>query len=155
MRLLPTSFPAEREGELRLEEFFGDRIPPYAILSHTWAEAQQEIQFGDVQHGSYQHKSGVAKVCGALKQARDDGHKYVWIDSICIDKSSSSELSEAINSMFRWYRNSEMCYVYLSDVSTPVTAIEELHAGSEFCLSRCMMISLWTGGLRFDLLEVI
>ncbi|OIW27820.1 hypothetical protein CONLIGDRAFT_551906, partial [Coniochaeta ligniaria NRRL 30616] len=45
-----------------------------------------------------------------------DGLAYVWIDTICIDKSSSAELSEAINSMFKWYRNAAICYAYLSDV---------------------------------------
>ena len=46
---------------------------------------------------------------------------YVWIDTCCIDKSSSAELSEAINSMYQWYRNAECCYVYLSDMfKTPL-----------------------------------
>lgn len=51
----------------------------------------------------------------ALGQACSDGLKYIWIDSCCIDKTSSSELAESINSMFRWYEESEVCYVYLSD----------------------------------------
>jgi hypothetical protein len=41
---------------------------------------------------------------------------YIWIDTCCIDKSSSAELSEAINSMYRWYEESEVCYAYLEDV---------------------------------------
>lgn len=39
----------------------------------------------------------------------------VGIDSCCIDKSSSAELTEAINSMFKWYREAGLCIVYLSD----------------------------------------
>jgi hypothetical protein len=43
--------------------------------------------------------------------------KLIIACSCCIDKTSSAELSEAINSMFRWYKNAAVCYVYLSDVS--------------------------------------
>jgi hypothetical protein len=45
--------------------------------------------------------------------------QYFWVDTCCINKSNNTELSEAINSMFRWYRNADKCYVYLSDVSSP------------------------------------
>ncbi len=45
-----------------------------------------------------------------------DGVRYIWIDTCCIDKSSSAELSEAINSMYRWYEESVVCYAYLEDV---------------------------------------
>ena len=55
------------------------------------------------------------RFCG--EQARRDGLQYFWIDTCCIDKSSSTELQEAINSMFRWYRDAAKCYVYLADVS--------------------------------------
>src|SRR5947208_2198740 len=50
-------------------------------------------------------------------QARKDGIRYVWVDACCIGKTSSTELSEARNSMFQYYQNSKVCYVYLSDVS--------------------------------------
>ncbi|EIW53268.1 uncharacterized protein TRAVEDRAFT_85588, partial [Trametes versicolor FP-101664 SS1] len=56
------------------------------------------------------------KINGICKVARDAGFRLVWIDSCCIDKTRSAELSEAINSMFEWYRLSDACYVYLSDV---------------------------------------
>ena len=50
-------------------------------------------------------------------------HNYrKWIDTCCIDKSSSAELSEAINSMFRWYRNADVCYAFLSDVNADEVA---------------------------------
>lgn len=62
-------------------------------------------------------KPGYGKVRFCGEQAVRDGLQYFWIDTCCIDKSSSTELSEAINSMFRWYQNAERCYVYLSDVS--------------------------------------
>ena len=65
--------------------------------------------------------------------ARRDGYRYIWIDSSCIDKASSSELSEAINSMYNWYRGAQVCYAFLSDVSTS----DDIGAGgSEFRRSR-------------------
>ncbi|KAH6714351.1 hypothetical protein BKA61DRAFT_632289 [Leptodontidium sp. MPI-SDFR-AT-0119] len=43
------------------------------------------------------------KIEGVCGIAVSDGFEYIWIDTCCIDKTSSAELSEAINSMFRWY----------------------------------------------------
>jgi hypothetical protein len=40
----------------------------------------------------------------------------VWIDTCCIDKRSSAELSEAIDSMYRWYEAVKECYAYLCNV---------------------------------------
>ncbi|PIL28702.1 hypothetical protein GSI_08746 [Ganoderma sinense ZZ0214-1] len=56
------------------------------------------------------------KIREACAVARTNGYRYVWIDSCCIDKSSSSELSEAINSMYEWYARADVCYAYLADV---------------------------------------
>ena len=56
------------------------------------------------------------KVRKACEIARHDGFQYIWVDSSCIDKTSSSELSEAINSMFNWYRDAQVCYAFLADV---------------------------------------
>lgn len=64
---------------------------------------------------------GWSKIKGCCEQAANDGWRYVWVDSCCIDKTSSSELSEAINSMYQWYEKSQMCYVYLSDVTAVPT----------------------------------
>ncbi|RYP22098.1 hypothetical protein DL765_001857 [Monosporascus sp. GIB2] len=99
----------------RLEEFTGNRIPLYAILSHTWTSG--EITFQDLSDPSHRAKTGYHKIEGLCTKAVLDGYTYVWIDTCCIDKSSSAELSEAINSMYEWYKNSQRCYVYLDDVS--------------------------------------
>ena len=56
-------------------------------------------------------------------QVIQDGLEYVWNDTCCIDKKSSAELSEAINSMFRWYANSVICYAYLSDIEPFETSV--------------------------------
>jgi hypothetical protein len=107
----------ETEG-LELEYFVGDDIPDYAILSHTWGDG--EVTFQDWQHfRKASEKTGFAKIKSACAQARADGLEYIWVDTNCIDKSSSAELSEAINSMFAWYKNSHVCYVYLADVEDP------------------------------------
>jgi len=94
----------------------GDDDQPYAILSHQWDT--QEVLFTDVEKGMSAIREGFSKVVGAIELSRRDGHKFLWIDTCCIDKSSSAELSEAINSMFRWYQEATVCYVYLSDVSS-------------------------------------
>jgi len=98
----------------QLEEFFGDAIPPYAILSHTWG--QEEVLLQDLARKGHQQKQGYAKIEGCCQQAIKDGLSWVWVDTCCIDKTSSAELSEAINSMFHWYKNSQLCYAYLQDV---------------------------------------
>jgi Heterokaryon incompatibility protein (HET) len=110
-------------------------VPPYAILSHTWGEG--EITFQDIStlHAEYDSKSLKArrrsefsKLSFFTASARKDALQYCWMDTCCIDKSSSAELSEAINSMFSWYQNASMCYVYLSDISrkeTPGSQDEE------------------------------
>jgi len=94
-----------------------DTIPPYAILSHTWGADAMEVTFQDLTNGTGKDKDGYKKIRFCQEQARQDGLEYFWIDTCCIDKSNMGELSQAIQSMFRWYRNAARCYVYLSDVS--------------------------------------
>ncbi|OTA95624.1 hypothetical protein M434DRAFT_28748 [Hypoxylon sp. CO27-5] len=110
MRLLNTE-------SLELREFHGTAVPPYATLSHTWVDGE-EISFRDFVDlsPSTKTKSGYRKIRGACKIARQDGIDWIWIDTNCIDKASSAELTEAINSMYNWYRGSRICYAYLADV---------------------------------------
>ncbi|KAK0609562.1 heterokaryon incompatibility protein-domain-containing protein [Bombardia bombarda] len=98
-----------------LEEFYDDEIPKYAILSHTWQE-KGEVSFQQWQSGDYQELPGFTKIDRCCQIAKDMGYDYVWVDTCCIDKSSSAELQEAINSMFKWYEASEVCLVYFADV---------------------------------------
>lgn len=101
---------------LKFEEFYCHPIPErYAILSHTWEE--DEVTFQDWQDFSIaSKKKGFFKIKAACKQAVKNDLGYLWVDTNCIDKSSSAELSEAINSMFAWYRDAFICYAYLADV---------------------------------------
>jgi hypothetical protein len=103
------------DGDFSLTEFVESDIPKYAILSHRW-EAE-EVTFKDLVDVTSKSKASYGKIqfCGA--QARRNGLQYFWVDTCCIDKSNSTELAEAINSMFRWYQDASRCYVYLSDVS--------------------------------------
>ena len=100
----------------KLETVPNDGGPPYAILSHTWGA--EEVTFDDVESGIGEDKAGYPKLVQSCAIAAKAGLKYVWIDSCCIDKKSSSELSESINSMFRWYRNAVVCYAHLEDVAS-------------------------------------
>lgn len=112
MRLLEFN----NHGEVSLTKYLFNDIPPYAILSHTWGEDDEEITFQDLTQGVGKKKAGYGKIRFCGKQAAKDGLRYVWIDTCCIDKSNSTELSEALNSMFRWYSDAAKCYVYLLDV---------------------------------------
>ncbi|KAJ2988428.1 hypothetical protein NUW58_g3983 [Xylaria curta] len=103
---------------VQIEEFITARIPAYAILSHTWGDyeataTQWNSRFTRLKRAK---QAGFAKILSTCKRARRDGLSYVWVDTVCIDKSSSAELSEAINSMFNWYQNAVVCYVFLEDV---------------------------------------
>ncbi|KAI1452742.1 HET-domain-containing protein [Annulohypoxylon moriforme] len=102
---------------LRLHHFIGQERPAYAILSHTWGN--DEILFQDIQNRQdtgWKDIPGYDKLICSCLQAKRDGYQYIWIDTCCIDKTSSAELSEAINSMFQWYKSSAACYVFLEDV---------------------------------------
>lgn len=91
---------------------------PYAILSHTWG--QDEVTFEDMKNLiRARSKAGFAKIEVTCHMAIKNGLQYAWVDTCCIDKSSSAELSEAINSMFRWYRDAAVCFVYLEDFPAP------------------------------------
>ncbi len=108
MRLMDSS-------NLRLRDFPANKIPEYAILSHTWGE--DEVLFADVGRGiDNGEKAGYEKIRSCCKQAAAHDLGYIWIDTCCIDKSSSAELSEAINSMYPWYQKAKICYAYLADV---------------------------------------
>ena len=95
------------------EEFVGRNIPPYAILSHTWGAG--EVTFPLYAKPESRLLKGYEKIEQSCRLAAEGEIGYVWVDTCCIDKSSSAELSEAINSMYRWYASAEVCFVYLSD----------------------------------------
>ena len=112
MRLLSL----DSKGELASDEFFGDDIPSYAILSHTWRNEREEVTFRDLERETWRNKSdqaGYRKIVFCGEQAKKHGIDHFWVDTACIDRSSSAELSEASNSMFRWYHCAAKCFVYV------------------------------------------
>jgi len=104
-------------GGFSLTSFSDKDIPKYAILSHTWGDANTEVTYGDLVDGAADSKEGYQKLQFCGNQAKAEGIHWFWVDTCCIDKSNNNELTKAINSMFRWYQNAAKCYVYLSDVS--------------------------------------
>ncbi|KAL4072751.1 heterokaryon incompatibility protein-domain-containing protein [Scleroderma yunnanense] len=119
------------DRRIRILEFRDDETTPYAILSHRWSE--QEVHYDEMtelakmkmdEQDEVRRRLGYQKILGCCKQAKGDGYGWLWIDTCCIDKRSSAELSEAINSMYRWYENSRVCYTYLHDVPGTAFPVE-------------------------------
>jgi roadblock/LC7 domain-containing protein len=116
------------QGEPSLIERNGDNIPAYAILSHTWGADSEEVTYEDLVKGTGMYKTGYDKIRFCARLSDQDGLRYFWIDTCCINKANFTELSEAINSMFKWYREAVRCYVYLSDVPDPKNPISTIES---------------------------
>ncbi|KAG7284272.1 hypothetical protein NEMBOFW57_010636 [Staphylotrichum longicolle] len=102
--------------QLEPNDLGSSQSKPYWILSHTWGE--DEVNFQDMQSLALSTaKLGFQKIQSMCKLALTSGINYVWIDKCCIDKTSSAELSESINSMFYWYKESERCIAFLNDLA--------------------------------------
>ena len=116
---------SERRAERRTKvlEFRDDETTEYAILSHRWIDPtevdyEEMVDLAKVDRQEQDEicdRLGYKKIVNTCKQAKKDGYKWVWVDTCCIDKRSSADLSEAINSMYRWYANAKICYAYLRD----------------------------------------
>ncbi|UPL04053.1 hypothetical protein LCI18_014987 [Fusarium solani-melongenae] len=118
--------------ELERAEAMGVQTAPYAILSHTWD--QEEVTFDDMMNpGLAKEKKGYSKIENVCRLARQRGLAYAWVDTCCVDKRSSAELAEAINSMFRWYRRSAVCFTYLSDLEPHYGKEEDTLPGFSAC----------------------
>ena len=136
MYLINVKVLLEREGLMetrermdhpaKVLELRDDEVTEYAILSHRWGE--QEVGYDEIvelakmdkkKRDEIRQRDGYQKIVDGCKRAEKDGYKWLWADTCCIDKRSSAELSEAINSMYRWYENAQVCYAYLHDVLDP------------------------------------
>ncbi|KAL8963799.1 MAG: hypothetical protein Q9183_004946, partial [Haloplaca sp. 2 TL-2023] len=118
MRLLNTT-------DLSFGEFFDTEIPKYAILSHRWGP--REITLKDIRKRTAPPGPALRKIERCCRLAGSRGLQWLWIDTCCIDERSSAELSEAINSMFKWYQRSEVCFVFLNDVQFTSAEIVEFN----------------------------
>lgn len=128
MRLINTT-------TMKLEQFMGVQdVPSYTILSHTWGEGEVTLpDFANLAVANLE--KGFAKIEHTCRQARLNGIGYAWVDTCCIDKTSSAELTEAINSMFHLYASSAVCYAYLSDLD-PEGGADAENPTSQFAQSR-------------------
>ncbi|KAJ5064695.1 hypothetical protein PSV09DRAFT_2249981 [Bipolaris maydis] len=123
MRLLEI----QQDGTIALtEDLVGtDNVPSYAILSHTWLSGQ-EVTFDEFTRGLGRDKAGFDKIRFCAQQVQQDGLRYFWVDTCCINKADNVELQHAINSMFRWYQGAARCYVLLTDVLSAEPATEHV-----------------------------
>ncbi|KAI6046520.1 heterokaryon incompatibility protein-domain-containing protein, partial [Pisolithus marmoratus] len=113
-----------------------DTVTDYAILSHRWNDEVDYLEITGLTKmenpDDIRERSGYQKIVKSCQKAKNDGLEWLWVDTCCIDKRNSTELSEALNSMYRWYENLKRCYAYLHDVDTfPTTPDNETFAGSE------------------------
>ncbi|KAF1828549.1 HET-domain-containing protein [Decorospora gaudefroyi] len=141
-----------------VEEFLPSSLPEYVILSHTWGA--EEVTLQDVQSGEALRKNGYAKITGCCKKAAADGFNYCWIDTCCIDKTSSAELSEAINSITNVI---EFYNAFWVDLGTrlslhkhlkTITGIDDLEfSGSDTSYYTVAERMSWAAGRRTSRLE--
>ncbi|KAI6146994.1 heterokaryon incompatibility protein-domain-containing protein [Pisolithus thermaeus] len=138
MKLLDVEAVLNRETDIQqtdperevLKEL-NDEDTRYAILSHRWGvevgyeEMTGLMKMEEQKRNEVKQRAGYQKIVESCKQAKRDGYAWLWIDTCCIDKRSSAELSEAINSMYRWYQNAQMCYAYLNDVDESIFPTEQ------------------------------
>lgn len=126
MRLIDTK-------TLNLQEFIDGTIPKYAILSHTWEPGQEVTLHEMAALDAAGRKNGFSKIRETCRLARRDNIGYAWVDTCCINKDSSAELSEAINSMYDWYAEAAICYAYLSDLEPSETQEGDSPKGLSEC----------------------
>jgi hypothetical protein len=109
MRLINT-------GDLRIQEFSEEpENLRYAVLSHRWCGSEISLQLYNSIPKASDYGPGMAKIVSFCELAKRLRYEWVWIDTCCIDKTSSADLSESINSMWTIYLNAIECFVYLAD----------------------------------------
>ena len=113
------------DRQIKVLRFPPDKDTQYAILSHRWGKETEEVDYEEMielanmnreKQDDIRKRDGYQKILRSCKQAKEDKLEWLWVDTCCIDKRSSAELSEAINSMYRWYEKSARCYAHLHDV---------------------------------------
>ncbi|KAF9476753.1 hypothetical protein BDN70DRAFT_914380 [Pholiota conissans] len=113
-----TSIYLSTEDESAIQRRQLNNVKRYAILSHTWSRSRSgEVSYDDWHKGridlTHSRYKKLVQFCRAA--LKDHGMNLAWMDTVCIDKSSSSELDESIRSMYKWYKNSSMCIAYLAE----------------------------------------
>lgn len=137
MRLLNTD-------TLELHEFTDGLEPPYAILSHTWGS--QEVSYVDYTEGRGLDGYGYQKIRNLCSTVKTYHIEWAWIHSCCVDRTSSAELSEAMNSSYEWFQRSEVCFVHLADIqiSSPGDIVLGKQAGRKDFVDSRWFTRSWT-----------
>ncbi|KJA21734.1 hypothetical protein HYPSUDRAFT_41581 [Hypholoma sublateritium FD-334 SS-4] len=120
----------------------------YAILSHTWLQdAPGEVTYGNWQHKAFKKTSaGYAKVKNFCRIAASEHHlRLGWMDTVCINKESSSELGESIRSMYKWYQAAAVCITYLADTAS----LDAMHADKWFTRGWTLQELIASNSMRF------
>ncbi|KAL8387014.1 hypothetical protein RB595_010222 [Gaeumannomyces hyphopodioides] len=133
---------------LRMSVFSNEAsTPQYAILSHTWVEGQEadfqnmmQVMGSDkiLSSEAWSNHPGLNKIKRACETVASSGHDYIWIDTCCINKSDLTELSESINSMFKWYKRARVCYAYLADLEAGADLYTQLRGCRWFTRGWCL-----------------
>jgi hypothetical protein len=142
MRLLKR----ETSGEFSLKVFDDpSKRPRYAILSHTWGKVDSEVTLDDIKAGTARNKRGYKKLEFCADRAEMKEIEYFWVDTCCIDQRNFTEVGAAINSMFRWYQKSEVCFVYLSGVTVLTEDRRAEHFDRDSAIRNCRWFTRgWT-----------
>jgi len=73
-----------RISTFKLEEFIGNKIPKYAILSHRWEHEEFTYKDSQDSKGIESILVEYVKIKGCCRQVVRDGHEYVWVDdAVC------------------------------------------------------------------------
>lgn len=97
-----------------LHDFTG---PPssYAVFFH--AHGSDDIGFEDFSKPQMLLcKDGFHRLWQACSRARNHGSEWLWSDAVCIDRGSSTALTEAFNSLARIYQHCIFSIIYLEDL---------------------------------------
>jgi hypothetical protein len=92
----------------------------WIMFSHTWDLEGKEPTFKDVNLIDSIWKLDESPLNEKLRKfcetARQDGYRWAWSDTCCIDKDTSTVLSQSLTSMYSWYEEAAETLVYLADV---------------------------------------
>lgn len=98
-----------------VKEFFR-----YVMFSHRWQGREplcSDIGDQSIYSLPTEDMPTAIKLQTFCRTADKAGYRWAWSDTCCIDQTNQREFEKSINSMFRWYHNSSLTFVYLWDVS--------------------------------------
>ncbi|ETN38886.1 uncharacterized protein HMPREF1541_06927 [Cyphellophora europaea CBS 101466] len=115
---------------------FGNHLPSaqYAILSHRWGDNEVTYrQYMALDKSLLRaqtpraYSSGLDKILWGCHMARRNNLRYFWIDTCCINKNNEddqTELSASVMSMWKWYHEAAICYIFLATITLSAAEVE-------------------------------